>query len=131
MNKDDIVVKGEMISLRILKPEDVSDNYVRWMHYKDVVRFLENRWSVHTLESIREYVRIINESPDDFLFGIYLKNKKHIGNIKIGNINQIHKFADIGLLIGDKGMWGKGYGSEAIKMATHSAFENLRLNKLV
>ena len=24
----------------------------------------------------------------------------HIGNIKIGNINQLHRFGDIGLLIG-------------------------------
>lgn len=45
------------------------------------------------------------------LFGIYLKSNRYIGNIKLeGN--------DIGIMIGEKDCWGKGYAPEAIKLLT-------------
>ena len=40
---------------------------------------------------------------------------KHIGNIKLGPINWIHRYGDISLLIGDKDYWGKGIATEAIR----------------
>lgn len=125
-------VVGKRILIRLLSPEDVSQDYIDWMKDDEVVRFLESRWNVYTLEELREYVRITNESQNDFLFGILLKDTgKHIGNIKVGGINRIHRFGDIGLLIGDKSMWGKGCGKEAIELATTYAFMELGLNKLV
>jgi [ribosomal protein S5]-alanine N-acetyltransferase len=55
---------------------------------------------------------------------------RHIGNIKIGPINQIHRFADIGLLIGERDCWGKGYATEALRLVTNYAFKTLNLHKL-
>ena len=71
------------------------------------------------------------KSKNNFLFGIFLKeNNEHIGNIKIGNINSFHRFADLGIMIGKKELWGKGYATEAIKLATRFAFRKLNLHKL-
>ena len=36
----------------------------------------------------------------------------------------------VGLLIGNRNMWGKGYGTEAIKLVTCHAFKEIKLNKL-
>ncbi len=59
-------------------------------------------------------------------FGIFvIETREHIGNIKIGNIDQIHRFADVGLLIGEASARGKGYGTEAILLACRYAFGNL------
>lgn len=122
---------GERIYLKILSTEDVRENYAAWLRDEDIVEFLEIRWRVFTVEDIKEYVKMINESPNDFLFGIFLKqNNEHIGNIKVGEINQVHRFGEIGLIIGNKNMWGKGYGTEAIKLVTQYAFEELNLNHL-
>lgn len=122
---------GNRIYLKILTTEDVGDTYLNWMRDEETVQFLESRWTAYSIEDLRAYVKQMNDSSKDFLFGIYLKeNDKHIGNIKIGEINQIHKFGDIGLIIGNKQLWGKGYGTEAIKLATDYAFRELNLNKL-
>ena len=43
------------------------------------------------------------------------KNKKHIGNIKLGPINCVHKNANISYFIGNKNYWGKGYATLAIE----------------
>ncbi len=125
-------VVGDRIFLKLLLPEDVGENYVKWMEDEEVTRFLESRFKRYSLEDLKEYVRNMKESPSDFLFGIFLKeNNKHIGNIKISGVDQIHKFGDIGLLIGEKSEWGKGYGTEAIKLITKYSFEQLNLHKLI
>ncbi len=123
---------GKKIFIRLLSPEDVTQEYVNWMQDEEIVQYLESRWRVSTIEDIKEYVKTINNSPNDFLLGIFDKeNSEHIGNIKIGSINQIHRYADIGFIIGNKKYWGKGIASEAIELATKFAFEELNLNKLI
>src|SRR5205814_2669717 len=57
-------------------------------------------------------------------------NDQHIGNIKLGPIHWIHRYAEIGLLIGEKSCWGQGYASEAIRLVTTYAFERLNLHKV-
>jgi RimJ/RimL family protein N-acetyltransferase len=122
------------IALKILVPDDVTQVYVDWMNDAEITQYLESRWQAHTLESIREFVRTMNASPNDVLFGVFLHEAgtltEHIGNIKIGNIHRLHSRAELGLIIGSKTHWGKGYATEAIRLATRYGFEELNLNKL-
>jgi [ribosomal protein S5]-alanine N-acetyltransferase len=124
-------IHGQHIYLRLLTPIDVNNDYVAWMNDNEITQYLETRWSVHTEATIRAFVQEICDSSNDYLFGMFLKNTdQHIGNIKIGNINQRHRYGDVGLIIGDKASWGKGIAAEAIKLITQYAFEDLNLNKL-
>ncbi len=122
---------GNEIMIRLLSPEDSTVEYVSWLQDSEINQLLEIRWRNFSTEDIQDYIRLMNASENDFLFGIFLKkDNKHIGNIKISEINQIHRFADIGLLIGDKNVWGKGYGTEAIGLVTKYAFDEINLNKV-
>jgi RimJ/RimL family protein N-acetyltransferase len=124
-------IDTQKIFLRLLNPEDVGQYYVDWMNDPDVVRYLESRWHSYTLEDVKDYVRRINDSPNDFLFGIFLtKTNQHIGNIKIGEINHTHRFGNVGIIIGEKKYWGKGFGTQSISLATKIAFQQLNLNSL-
>ncbi len=124
-------LQGQHIYLRFLSPDDVSDAYVAWMNNAEITQYLESRWSVQTLESIRAFVKAVADSSNDYLFGMFLKDThQHIGNIKIGNINPHHHYGDVGLIIGDKASWGKGIAAEAISLVTRYGFEELNLNKL-
>lgn len=120
------------IFIRQLLPEDIGDNYRAWMNDPEVTKFLESRWKVYQHEDLETFVNSIRASENDYLFGIFLTgNDEHIGNIKIGNINRIHRYADLGLIIGAKQYWGRGYATEAIHLATEYAFQELDLNKLI
>ncbi|MDC4205803.1 MAG: GNAT family protein [Candidatus Manganitrophus sp.] len=48
----------------------------------------------------------------------------------MGPIQWIHRLADIGLLIGEKDCWGKGYATEAIQLVSDYAFNVLNLHKV-
>ena len=123
---------GRNIFLRRLDEADVGEDYLNWMNDPQVTQYLSgSHGQAHTLESLRAFVSTSNASPLDHLFGIFLKaDSKHIGNVKIGSIRKPHLSADIGLMIGRRTARGKGYGTEAIVLATLYAFEGLRLNKL-
>ncbi len=124
--------RTERIHLRLLSPEDVTEAYVAWLMNPVVNRYLENRWSAQTLESVKSYVAAMNASSHDYMFGIFLNDTgEHIGNIKVGGVNWIHRYGDVGLLIGEPKAWGQGYGTEAIALATAFAFRELSLNKLI
>lgn len=117
--------------LRCLEQDDASANYLAWLRDPDVTRYLEVRFAEHSIESLRRYIVTVNDSDDTLLLGIFLREgEQHIGNVKLGPIHPIHRRADMGLLIGEKAEWGKGYASEAIVAVADYAFAQLGLAKL-
>ena len=70
-------------------------------------------------------------SADSYLFAIVESDTNvHVGNIKLGPINAHHAFADVSYFIGETDRHGRGYATEAIKLATAFGFERLGLHRL-
>lgn len=117
--------------LRALDESAATGPYLGWMQDAEILRFLEARFSEHTPESLAGFIRNMNTNPDALLLGMFLKDDgRHVGNIKLGPVNRDHARGDIGLLIGDKSVWGRGLATEAITALTRYSFKTLRLNRL-
>lgn len=126
-----IEILGKKVKLRDLRVEDVSKEYVKWMNDQDVVKYTESRFSKHTKDSLISYVSEKRKEPDTlFLAIIENSTGKHIGNIKLGPIDKNHKTAEIGIIIGNKNFWGKGVGTESIRILCDYAFRVLGLFKI-
>ena len=125
------LIEGARIHLRAVVPADVTDRYCRWMNDPEVVQFLESRFQPSSRETILAYVKKMGDAADYLFLAICLnEGGVHIGNIKIGPIDWIHRFADVSLLIGERDWWGRGLGAEAIGLVVGYAFETLNLHKL-
>ena len=125
------LIRGKGVSLRLATLEDCGQEYLGWLEDPLVNQYLETRWNKQTLELIRSFVTSCLTSSDSYLFAIVVnKTNKHIGNIKVGPIQRIHSYADVSYFIGDSGMWGYGYGSEAIRLVTQFSFHTLGLHRL-
>lgn len=126
------LIVGERIYLREVRPSDVNETYYRWMNDPEVTQYTESRFFPNSMETLREYVGRFQHDPHNLFLAIVLrKDDRHIGNIKLGSINWIHRFADIGLIIAEKDCWGQGYGTEAIRLLTDYAFSVLNLHRIV
>ena len=128
-------LESERLYLRAVEESDLTENYVTWMNDPDINRFMETWHFPHTRENIRNYIKAHTDDRDEPFFAICMKYDdtfytKHIGNIKLGPINWIHRYADISVFIGEKDLWGKGYATEAIKLITEYAFKKLGLHKV-
>jgi RimJ/RimL family protein N-acetyltransferase len=124
-------LESERIHLREVRLSDVNERYRAWLNDPVVTEFLEIRYTPHSLEDIRKFVEAMDGKADEIFLAICLNDGgRHIGNIKLGPINRIHRFADVSLLIGERDCWRAGYATEAIRALTAFAFNVLNLNKL-
>lgn len=125
-----MVAETERIFLRETLLSDVSQEYVDWMNDPEVTRYMEARFGQHTFESVKDFVRNVGKENSVLLAVIAKDHQKHIGNVKLGPIDKNHAFTILGVMIGDRNYWGKGYGPEAIKLAVEYAFTKLGLRKI-
>lgn len=123
---------GVAIYLRSLNPDDASPAYLSWLCDPEITRYLEVRFMPsQTIEKLCDYINVNADSSENLLLGIFLDaDDSHIGNIKLGPVDWNHRTADIGLLIGDRLQWGKGFATEAIKIVSQYAFHTMGLVKL-
>lgn len=129
--KKSYFLKGNLIYLREVRLSDVNDSYYYWLNDPEVNQYLETRYFPRSKENIAEYVKSMDGNPNSVFLAICLvKNDLHIGNIKLGPINWVHRFADVSLVIGNKMYWRKGVATEAISLVTKFAFNSLNLHKL-
>jgi len=125
-------IEGKNIYLRELEIHDVNQNYCRWMNDLVVTQYLENRVEKWSIKELKNYVSKIKRNPNTLFWAVVLKdNDQHIGNIKLGHLDGINGFSDIGIIIGEKSFWGKGFATEAIKLVVDYAFNQLNLQKLI
>ena len=132
MRATSTILKSKTLTLKELKSSDVTQQYVDWLNDPDVNKYLESRFTYQDNKKVTEFVKACQYSEVCFLFGIFIEDgTRHIGNIKIGPINTHHNYAAIGLVIGDKDSWGKGFASKAISMITEFSFKQLKLVKIM
>lgn len=117
--------------LRSLLPEDVDGPYAGWMADDDLLRHTEARFAPRDCDSLREFVAAMDRHPDVLFLAIVLRRgERHIGNIKLGPISRPHRRGDIGLIIGERDCWGRGYATEAIAALAAHALGPLGLAKV-
>lgn len=122
---------GERIRLRDVRIEDSDGAYLRWMNDPETIRYTESRYMSFSVSDIRSYIERTRKDDRSIFLAITTRpSDRHIGNIKLGSVDRHHLSAEIGLIIGEKDCWGKGFGTEAIALLSAYAFDTIGLHKL-
>ena len=122
---------GAQIYLRPLEREDLNDKYLGWLNDPEANRYLESGTIPYTKENLEKFYQQIISSSDQIILAIAdRKTNLHIGNVKLGPIDWIHRKATFGILIGEREFWGKGIGTEATRMMVEYGFFQLNLNRI-
>lgn len=125
------LMTGEKVYLRPLGRDDLNETYLGWLNDPEVTRYLEARLSSYNKSKLEDYYDHFEGAPDIRFLAVVEKNSNlHIGNVKLEPINWVHRTTVFGILIGDKSKWGKGYGTEATRLAVEYAFGDLDLRKV-
>jgi [ribosomal protein S5]-alanine N-acetyltransferase len=127
-------LEGESIVLREFTETNLNDpKYFGWLRDLEVVTpiyRLEYLMPIQ-FQEVEKYVHLLFSSKNDCFFAVYRKDTdEFIGTQRIGHIDWRTGIGDIGILIGDKKSWGKGFATQAVGVACKYAFSVLSLRKL-
>ena len=63
-------------------------------------------------------------------FGIETLDSRHIGNCACYGINQARSEAEVGIIIGDRNYWDKGYGQDALNTMVSYILGQMKLKRI-
>ncbi len=125
-------IETKDLILRSLDVSHARGPYSEWMRDEDVIRYLEARFAPPDAEALEQYIGRMNDSADNLLLGLFPRTEpqRHIGNIKLGPIDQRHACAAIGIVIGAKEFWGRGLASQAVATLSEYGFRVHGLHRI-
>lgn len=120
------------VVLRELTLQDAEDRY-NWCLDKEVTKHLNmpEKYPPFSMEETETWIKMCMAKTNGYeQKAIMTEEGKHIGWIDLKNIDRLNKHAELGIAIGDKSYWGKGYGLSAMNEMLLSGFKELELNKI-
>jgi RimJ/RimL family protein N-acetyltransferase len=82
-------------------------------------------------KKIREFIEKRAESPQAFRFAVHtLSDNTLIGGVGLWVNSWTHGEAWLGISIGERDYWGKGYGTDAVRLAVQYGFVELNLRRV-
>jgi RimJ/RimL family protein N-acetyltransferase len=120
---------GERVYLRPLEESDAATCHP-WFSDPEVRVHLGRHALPCTERDSLEFIRT-QETRKEQAFAIIVRaDGRHIGNCSLFRLNLIDRNAELGIAIGDKALWGKGFGREAVVLLCRHGFRALNLHRI-
>jgi RimJ/RimL family protein N-acetyltransferase len=122
---------GRLVRLRALEPEDAPKLY-EWFNDPEVTATLGGPGYPKSMAFERDFVEK-NQEPgyQKSNFGIVaLDDGELIGTISFRNTSPENRSTNLGLAIGDKSRWRRGYGTDAMRVICRFGFEQMNLHRI-
>ncbi len=103
----------------------------KWMNDLEVVKYTCQAAKMHTEEITKKFLSEGLHKQDVYYFGIFTKKGELIGGTDLREVDNIQRTATLGIVIGEKEHWNKGYGTEAVSLLTDYGFNVLNLNNIM
>ncbi len=125
-----ISIAGDRVALGPLR-RDLIPLYHAWISNLETSQYLSEAGAVRTLEEESDWYERLSRLEDERRFTIYaLPDFQPIGTINLHQINHRHRKANMGVMIGEPAMRGRGLGTEAVALIVDYGFNSLGLHSI-
>lgn len=125
----DIVLRGDKVLVSHFRESDIDETYISWLNDPDVVRFSNQRFLEHDRKSCENYLSSFAGTKNLFMSVRRLSDEIPVGTMT-AYLSSHHGTVDVGIMIGDKSVWGQGYGQDAWDTCTNWLLEQGNIRKL-
>ena len=123
------VINGDRLRLVTFTEKHIQATYLSWLNNVEIVRFTNQRFKRHSEASCLAYLHSFKDTNNRFFAIEHIKSGEMMGTLTM-YIHLHHRTADLGILIGETGQWGKGYGQEAFALAVNTLFSIGKIRKV-
>lgn len=120
--------RGQLVRFTLEEPEIHAKAEVRWQRDSEFHRLADGDPAImHSEKAIKEWFEKRTESlpPERYSFSVRtLAEDKFIGFLGMW-VNLIHSEAWVGIGIGEREFWSKGYGTDMMRLCLQYAFMEL------
>ena len=122
-------MRGELVRLRAYEKSD-ADALFRWFSDEEVTRWLGPP-NLRSRAQQEKFIEMAAAPGDDAkYFAIETLDGNLVGDCGLRNIDWKSRKAEFFITIGEKQLWDKGLGSDALRIVIRLAFDKMNLNRL-
>ena len=126
------MIYGKRIRLRGVEKTDVPKFY-EWINDPEVTAGLAMYLPMSMSDEEKWFESVGSRDQHEKPMAIEIKEGKDwklIGNCGFFNTEWTHRMGELGIMIGDKTAWNKGYGTETMELLLKHGFETLNLHRI-
>jgi RimJ/RimL family protein N-acetyltransferase len=126
------MIHGERIRLRAVERDDLP-RFVDWFNDPDVRRGLSLYRPLSQAEEQRWYEQMLERPPAERTYAIDVREGDewiHIGSCGFFDVDRRSQHAEMGIVIGNKAYWDKGFGADVMRTLLRHGFETLNLHRI-
>ena len=126
------MIYGERIRLRRDERADIP-LFTQWLNDPDVRRYLLMNLPISQANEEGWFENMLKRPAEEQPFAIEVREGdgwRLIGNCGFFEIDWRARSSEVGLFIGDKSCWNKGYGTEVMRLLLQVGFGTLNLNRI-
>lgn len=125
------IARGDLVILREKRREDAADDYA-WRKDPELAAYDAAKPLTASFEDFLALYDDDLANPSVFrrTLAIDAHDGRHIGNVMFYNIDNVKGEAEVGITIGDRDYWSRGFGSDALKTLARYLFTQTRLTRL-
>ena len=126
------LLRGELVHLTHEEPEVLARLESQWQGDSEYSRLLD--WDPArrvSAKTVQKWIEKQYESENNYFFSIRMVDgDRIIGGIGLDGLCWTHGDAFVGIGLGEREYWGKGYGTDAMKIILRYAFTELNLRRI-
>lgn len=126
--------QGKLVRLVAPDPDTDAEAFARWSRDSEYVRLLDTTparpWTAR--QTKEEIEKMLEQAPhSNFFFHIRtVPDNRLIGMVGLDGVSWTHGDTFLGIGIGERECWSKGYGTEATELVLRYAFTELNLYRV-
>lgn len=121
-------LEGKLVRLRAREPED-EPYYYRWINDPEVSRYLAARYPFSHAQE-RDFLGTPPGYSHFVASVVTLADDRLIGDVELRVGPPENRAGEVGIMIGERDCWGRGYGTDALRTLCRFAFEQMNLHRI-
>ena len=121
-------LKGKKCYLSPMNVNDV-EKFTEWLNDMEILKYFSLYPNMVSLENEREILTKLSKEHNYSI--IAMETNELIGSCGFVDIDHINQTTEIGIFIGNKTFWNKGYGTEAFSLLIDYGFKALNFHNIM